>query len=118
MVLLMHRQHGPLVGSLLVSPMSGGLWRTEWDIGTIDKDPQLSDSWFCRKKYEKKFVQVLQTALDESDSPSFEVPCATSRWGTAKGMRQKNALDLAKQVLTLWQEILLAWESRSDDYSI
>jgi hypothetical protein len=98
--------------------MSGGYWRTEWDIGTIDKDPQLSDNWFCREQYDQRFIQVLQTALDKSDSVCFEVPCASSRWGTAKGMRQKNALDLARQVLALWEEILADWEARGSDYSI
>jgi len=111
LVLFLHRQRGPLVGSLLVSPRPGGWWRAEWDIGTIDRDPQLSDKWFCRDRYEQKFVQVLQTAADESDSVDFEVPAATSRWGMAQGLRRQEALDLANQVLALWEEILVDWET-------
>jgi hypothetical protein len=113
--MFVHPEQGPLVGSLLVSPMSEGFWRTEWDIGTIDQDPQLSDSWFCREQYDKKFAQVLQTALNKSDSVCFG---ATSRWGTAKGLRQKSALDLARKVVGLWEEILADWEARDNDYFI
>ena len=115
LVRFLHPQKGPLVGSLLVSPMPEGAWRTEWDIGTIDQDPQLSDGWFCRQQYDKKFAQVLQAALKKSDSVCSG---ATSRWGTAQGMRQKNALDLARQVLSLWEEILAGWEAGRSDYSI
>jgi hypothetical protein len=118
MVFLLHPKRGPLVGSVLVSPMAGGFWRTEWDIGTIDKDPQLSDRWFCREEYEQKFVDVLQMAADNSNTGCFDIPGATSRWGFAKGMRHKNALELAKQVQALWEEILVGWETRDSDYSI
>lgn len=113
LVLFLHRERGPLVGSLLVSPKAPGLWQTEWDIGTIDRDPQLSDDWFCRDQYEEKFVQALQAAAGNSDSGHFDIPGATSRWGMAKGLREENALDLANQVLALWEEILVDWEARS-----
>lgn len=112
LVLLLHRQRGPLVGSLLVSPKTPSWWKTEWDIGTIDRDPQLSDDWFCRDQYQQKFVQALQAAADKSDSSHFNIPGATSRWGMAEGLREENALDLANQVLALWEEILVDWEAR------
>jgi hypothetical protein len=63
LVFFIHREYGPLVGGLLVSPKPGGLWQMEWDIGTIDRDPQLSDDWFCQKRYEQRFVQVLEAAV-------------------------------------------------------
>ena len=112
LVLFLHRERGPLVGWLVVSPKVPGWWETEWDIGSIDKDPRLSDDWFCRDQYEEKFAQVLQAAADKSNSSRFEIPGATSRWGMAKGLREENALDLAKQVQALWEEILVDWEAR------
>ena len=112
LVLFVHRERGPLAGWLVVSPKSGGWWQTEWDIGTIDRDPQLSDKWFCRDQYERRFMRVLQRAAEKSDSVNFEIPGATSRWGMAKRLRRQNALDLTNQVLALWEEILLDWEAR------
>jgi hypothetical protein len=111
LVLFLHGERGPLAGWLLVSPKPAGWWQTEWDIGTIDRDPQLSDQWFCRDQYEQKFLQVLQRAAAEPDSVDFDIPCATSRWGMAKGLRRENALDLANQVLALWEEILVDWQT-------
>jgi hypothetical protein len=104
-----HRQRGPLVGWLKVVRKSGGRWQTEWDIGTIDRDPRLSDNWFCRDEYEERFRQVLQAAADKCIH--FELPGATSRWGRAFGMPHENAVELARQLQALWQEILLDWEA-------
>ena len=111
-VVFLHRERGLLVGGVLVSPKAGGWWQSEWDIGTIDRDPQLSDAWFCRDGYEQEFAQALQRAADKSDSGCFEIPCATSRWGMAKGLRRQNALALANQVLALWEKILIEWEAQ------
>lgn len=104
-----HRKWGPLIGWLKVSCQSFGRWQTQWDIGTIDRDPRLSDDWFCRDAYDERFRQLLQAAADKCGQ--FELPGATSRWGRAMGMPYENALDLAHQVQALWQEILLAWEA-------
>jgi hypothetical protein len=104
-----HRPRGPLVGWLKVSRKPGGQWQTEWDVGTIDRDPRLSDDWFCRDEYEERFRQVLQATADKS--VQFELPGATSRWGIATVMPYENALDLAHQLQALWQAILLDWEA-------
>jgi hypothetical protein len=109
-LLFMHRKRGPLLGWLMVSPKAGDRWETSWDIGTIDRDPRLSDDWFCRDECESRFRDVLQAAADKSFD--FEVPGAASRWGMAAGMPYKTALDLAEQILALWQDILLDWEAR------
>jgi hypothetical protein len=108
-IFFQHRQRGPLVGWLKVSCQPGGQWQTQWDIGTIDRDPRLSDDWFCRDEYEKRFGQMLQAAADKC--AQFKLPGATSRWGRAMGMPHRNAVDLAHQVQALWQEILLDWEA-------
>ncbi len=115
LVLFLHRERGPLAGWLVVSREPTGWWRTEWDIGTIDKDPKLSDKWFCREPYEQRFMQVLQRAANESNSRYFDIPGATSRWGMAKGQRRQKAVDLAYQMLALWEEILVEWEKRGTE---
>ena len=104
-----HRQRGPLVGWLKVSCKSGGQWQTSWDIGTIDRDPRLSDNWFCRHEYDERFRQMLQAMADKS--VQFELPGATSRWGTATLKPYENAVELAHQIQSLWQEIILDWEA-------
>jgi hypothetical protein len=81
----------------------------DWDIGTIDEDPRISDHWFCQEQYTEQFIQLLKFAAAHSHSPFFEIPCATLRWGTAKGMRKALALRLATQIFGLWQAILADW---------
>src|SRR6516164_934664 len=108
-IFFLHRQRGPLVGWIKISGKAGGRWQTEWDIGTIDQDPRLSDDWFCRDEYDEKFRQLLQAMVDKS--VQFELPGATSRWGRATVKPYKNAVELARQIQALWQEILLAWEA-------
>ncbi len=103
---------GPVFGRIWVSRTARGWWQTEWDIGTIDRDPRLSDDWFCQDQYEHRFVEAVQTALDKRGSSPFELPGATSRWGVAKGMYHRNALELAGRLVALWEEILLEWGTR------
>jgi hypothetical protein len=105
----LHRQRGLLVGSLKVSSKHGEQWQTHWDIGTIDRDPQLSDDWFCLPRYDHTFQQVLQQAANKC--VHFKLPGATLRWGDAKGMPHEQALELAHKLFALWQEIVLDWES-------
>jgi len=105
----LHRQRGPLIGWLKVSRKPDGRWQTEWDIGTIDRDPRLSDDWFCRHEYDKRFQQLLQALANKS--VQFELSGVTSRWGIATVMPHENALALAHEIQALWQEILLAWEN-------
>ncbi len=111
-VLFHHPTRGPLLGSVTVSASSQSTWTTQWDVGTIDQDPQLSDHWFCQDQYERQFVQLLQSTADQADSPSFDIPGATLRWGSAKGMRHELALDLANHLLALWEQILTDWDAR------
>lgn len=117
-VLFHHPTRGALLGSVIVSASSRGKWSTEWDVGTIDKDPQLSDHWFCRDQYEQKFEELLKFALAHANSPGFEIPCATLRWGSAKGMRKQLALDLANRLFALWQGILVDWDGLDPGPSI
>lgn len=98
-------------GSIRVLARSKGKWTTEWDIGSIDKDPRLSDDWFCQEHYEQRFMKLLQSALHKANSPSFDIPGATLRWGLAKGMRNELAVELANNVLALWHQILTDWEA-------
>ncbi len=112
-LVLQHRQRGCLFGWLSVSASSAGLWQTEWDIGTIDQDPELSDNWFCRDEYEQRFLQLLQAAADKS--VHFDLPGATSRWGRAKGMPRQCAVELWHQLFALWQVITLDWEIGSQE---
>ena len=113
LVLFHHPERGPLCGSITVSTSGKSTWTTRWDVGTIDQDPQLSDHWFCQDRYERQFAKLLQSAADQVNSASFEIPCATLRWGSAKGMGKELALALANHLLTLWEEILTDWEARS-----
>jgi len=113
LVLFNHPERGPLFGSITVSTPGQSTWTTRWDVGTIDQDPQLSDHWFCQDRYERQFTKLLQSAADQVDSASLEIPCATLRWGSAKGMGKELALALANHLLTLWEEILTDWEARS-----
>lgn len=108
-LLFLHRQHGPLYSWLTVLPKPGHQWQTRWDIGTIDRDPRLSDVWFCRDECESQFRQLLEAAANKSDH--FELPGATSRWGEASGMPHKTAVELAEQIVALWQGILQDWEN-------
>jgi hypothetical protein len=112
LVVYWNREQGPLVARLLVSRKGDGLWQTDWDIGTIDKDYYLSDHWFTREEYEPLFLHVLEQALKEARSPAFDIPGATLRWGLARGMRRQNAVDLANQVLNLWTRIIVEWETQ------
>ncbi len=112
LVLFHSLTQGPLLGSVAVLASCQTIWTVEWDIGTIDEDYQLSDHWFCQDRYERQFVELLQWAADKAHSPSFEIPCATLRWGTAKGMRKSLALRLAKHLLALWEQVLTDWEAR------
>ena len=77
-----------------------------------DKYPRLSDDWFCQDQYENEFKEALQAAVNRCEAGRFELPGATSRWGVARGMSQPNAVDLAKELITLWEEILLEWGKR------
>jgi hypothetical protein len=95
---------------VVVSAAPGGTWRTDWDIGMIDRDPRLSDDWFCQEKYDGQFMALLQSVAGKSDLPGFEIPCATVRVGSGKGMRRELALDLAGRVVALWQAVLIDWE--------
>jgi len=117
-VLFHDRVWGPLVGSVTVSASAQGRWRTEWDVGTIDRDPPLSDRWFCREEYEQQFEELLNSAAAQADSPAFEIPGATLRWGFAKGMRKELALELASNVFGLWQRILIDWDGVQTEPSI
>jgi hypothetical protein len=112
LVLFLHAERGPQIGSLRVWAEDGTWWQAEWDIGSIDRDPALSDRWFCQEHYERKFAGVLQTTADEANSSRFEVPGATSRWGFARGMSHEEAVGLANRVLALWEEILVDWGRR------
>lgn len=92
-----------------VSLKPGGQWQTEWDIGTIDQDPRLSDDWFCRNEYEKRFGKILQDAANQC--LQFELPGATSRWGRAAGMGHSTACELAHRLFAFWQDVILEYET-------
>jgi hypothetical protein len=109
LIFLVHPERGLMVGGVRVSCKAGGRWQTEWDIGTIDKDPRLSDDWFCQDQYEDEFKETVQAAANECEPGGFELPGATSRWGVARGMRRENAMGLAIGLVALWEEILVEW---------
>jgi hypothetical protein len=112
LILFHHPARGPLLGSITVSKSGQSTWTTRWDVGTIDKDPELSDHWFCQDRYERQFTKLLQWAAGQVNSASFEIPCATLRWGSAKGIGKELALGLANHLDTKWEEILADWEAR------
>jgi hypothetical protein len=105
-----HPERGPLMAWLIVSPTGGGAWQTKWDIGTVDTDPKLSDTWFCREQYEQRFTRIMQDAAEQAGD-RFELEGVTSRWGRAGGMRRQIAVGLASRVFALWEEILVEWET-------